>query len=88
VARKLIKRDTGRCISWAFITKGRKRAMPSTAMSLLVADMACNTWLDAAHAMFPEQFPKAGECAHSCKTQKHLQFGLAQEGTKHVVSPT
>ena len=62
--------------------------MPSTAMALLVADMVCNTWLDAAHARFLEQFPKAGGCACSHKTQKRLQFGLAQEGTKHVISPT
>ena len=88
MARKLIERDTGRCISWAFVTKGKKRATPSTAMTHLVADMTCDTWLDAAHAMFPEQFPKAGGCAHSRKTQRCLQFGLAQEGTKHVVSPT
>ena len=88
VARKLIERDTGRCISWTFVLTGRKRATPSTAMLLLVAVMARNTWLDAAHAMFPEQFRKAGGCARSRKTQKRLQFGLAQEGTKHVVSPT
>ena len=68
VARKLIERDTGRCIRWACVTKEKKRAMPSTAMALLVADMAHNTWLDAAHAMFPEQFPKAGGCARSHKT--------------------
>ena len=87
VARKLLEWETGRCISWAFVTKGTKRATPSTAMALLIADMARNTWLDAAHTLFPLQFPQTGGCARLRRTQKRLKFELDTEGTKHVVSP-
>ena len=82
IARSLIKHDTRRCISWAFVTGGEKRATPTTAMALLVEDMACSTWIDAANALFLAQLLRAGGCAHSRKNAEMLEMWTRARGNE------
>ena len=43
VARKNLEKETGRCISWAFVMRDKKKVTPTTAMVLMIKDIAQNT---------------------------------------------